>query len=353
MDYVAASRTDPREPGSYSFHLRSGAEELWPAVRTPAAQPRLGVLDLGSNTFHLAVAEVAADGALSLVADPAVPVQLVSALERGALDPASWRRASRALSFLVACARGFDGLDLVGVATGAFRSADNGARFLEAAHCAHGVPLEVLSGAEEARLAFAGACSEAPPGTDAVAVLDLGGGSAELAVGRAGACRFARSLPIGVLRLRHRHVGESGIMTAEDASTLSEAVSLAAQAVTGAARRLRGATLLLTAGTARAIARLLHEGGTDERPVRVERRHVEQLAGHLTGKTPAEIAALGVDPTRAETLGPGAVAISTWMTLLGFEEALVCRRGLREGVLLREAGRRARAASGHARRGDR
>jgi len=330
MNAFETRETHPDQPGAYSFHRTAGP--------TPNAPTRLGVLDLGSNTFHLAVADVGAEDELTLVSDPKESVQLVSALEGGAIDEPSWARARRALRFLVRCARGFDDLALIGVATGAFRSAANGAAFVEAARREHRMPIEILSGLQEARLAFAGACSELPPPGGPAVVLDLGGGSAELAVGWASECRMARSLPLGVLRLRHRHVAGDGVMTADDARTVGEAVTLAGRGVTASLPPLPGSMLLLTGGTARAIARLLHDG--DPAGIRIERRHVEQLARHVAGRTPDALIRLGVEPTRADTIGPGSVAIATWMALLGFEAARVCQRGLREGVLLRELRRR-------------
>lgn len=302
---------------------------------------RLGVIDLGANTFHLAVAAIGPGPALAMLADAKHMVRLVPALERRTIDEESWANACGALRCLVAHAREFDGVELVGVATSAFREAGNGPRFVDAARCEHGFPIDVLDGDEEGRLVWAGARSEVPTVRGPVAVVDVGGGSVEIAVGQGTECTYSASLPLGVLRLRHRHVPEDGVMRAEHARAIAEAVATAAADVAREVRSREPRTLLLTAGTARALGRLAQGFGPRGRPGSLGRRRLLMLASLLSGRGAEVAAQLGIEAGRHDTLGPGAVAIATLMEMMGLERAQVCQRGLREGVLLREARRRA------------
>jgi exopolyphosphatase/guanosine-5'-triphosphate,3'-diphosphate pyrophosphatase len=300
---------------------------------------RLAVLDLGSNSFHLAVFRAGRVRPERLARHRAM-VRLGDEIGAdGRLTAAGWQRGERALAELVGLARGAADRVLA-VATSALREARDGAEFCAAARRRHGVAIDVLSGDDEARLCYLGAALGAGERADQ-GLIELGGGSAQLAVGRGPTVHALASLPIGVLRLR----------SLDDAELRARVRAAAGDAIA----RLRvnpPAIWLLGGGTARRLGRLARALGLASpigRPA-LTRARLLALAEAIGRLTPAELSARGVEPARHDTVRPGALALATLLEVVGVESALIAPGGLREGLAHRELalapGRLGVAASG-------
>lgn len=289
----------------------------------------LSVLDLGSNSFHLVQYRVRSRRRLEKVARTKELCRLgAGTLCNGSIDDAAWRRGSAALERLVRRAVARDPDRLIAVATSAIRDADNGVDFCRAASRRLGLEIEILSGEDEARLIHEGALSGLPR-AGRVAVIDVGGGSAEMAVGDRRECSFAACLPLGVLRLRE--------LAAERVVPRVRSIARDAMAQL---RARRPDSFLLTSGTARRLADVavgLGLAGPDEREL--SRRALRGVARVLPQLAPADLAALGVEEGRWDTILHGALIIDTLLDMGGAATARVSTRGLREGVALRELGR--------------
>jgi exopolyphosphatase/guanosine-5'-triphosphate,3'-diphosphate pyrophosphatase len=162
---------------------------------------RAACIDIGSNTTRLLVAEPdpARPGALVEVAAHRAFVRLTAAERQGGIPDEKAQAIAEAVAEQALTARANDIVALRVVATAALRDAPGRDRLIAALSEAAGVPVEVLSGEEEARLAFAGATvALAGDGVGTVVVADVGGGSTELACGAPGhAPVWWASLPIG------------------------------------------------------------------------------------------------------------------------------------------------------------
>jgi exopolyphosphatase/guanosine-5'-triphosphate,3'-diphosphate pyrophosphatase len=270
----------------------------------------MGVLDLGSTSFHLLVADV--DAPAGVVSRVSSEKQMVGLGEIAELDEATWRRALDSVSVLLRPVAGR--LPIVGVATSALREARNGEAFVLAIRDRWGVDVRVVSGAEEARLAFLG-ITAGQPVVPSLAI-DLGGGSVELAAGLPGGPVGERvSLPLGVLRLHRRGLAGAALV-AEVCRVAGPAASRLASA--GALRVYAGA------GTARQIGQLV--GASVSADV------LDRLAARLEA-TPAAFRE-GVDEERRETIATGTRILATLASLLGVPELHLVPRGIREGALL-------------------
>ncbi len=303
---------------------------------------RFAVLDLGSNSFHLLVADAGPGGSIVRVSREKEMVRLGAAVApHGRIDDASMCRALDAVRGLLGRAGRRDMFR--GVATSAVRDAANGRDFTDAVAVIAGGPVEILTGNEEARLAYLGARSELPAGVGRVAVVDVGGGSVEIAVGDGGACLYTASLPLGVLRLRE--LGER----------LGDHVRRVAATAARKVRALRPDRVVFCSGTARALARLGSEGGympwadgengdagswdaeveTVALPI-LTREGLRRLGAMLGRADEAGLKKLGVPAGRLDTIGPGAALVTELLDLCDATQALVSRRSLREGVIVRE-----------------
>jgi len=160
-------------------------------------------IDIGTNSVHLLVAEVGEGGEFSVLTTEKETVRLgdspgdIRNLAADAMD-----RGVRALKRFKAIADSFDAT-LYAVATSAVREADNGPEFVRRAADA-GVQVDVIAGTEEARLIHLGILQALPVFEQQLVMVDIGGGSTEILVGKSGRALGARSLRIGHLRLTNR-----------------------------------------------------------------------------------------------------------------------------------------------------
>jgi exopolyphosphatase/guanosine-5'-triphosphate,3'-diphosphate pyrophosphatase len=289
---------------------------------------RIAVLDVGSNTVRLLVAE-RRHGRIEPVRRVRSLLLLGKEVERqGTLSARKLEETRRCAHRFAALAREVGAARLEVVVTAPGRQSGNADELVRVLAEATAASVRVLSADEEGRLAWEGAIAAVAHPSPTLAVCDVGGGSTELLVGTPdGGPAWARSLDIGCLRLTERLLdrdppGKSGMRAVRD--------DIAA-AFDGLAAPLPHAALA-TGGTARALKKLVGE-----------RLAEEELAGavrRLTKRSSVEIAkAIGVDRERARTLPAGALILGEVQRRLG-TPLVVSPAGLREGValtLLREA----------------
>ena len=160
---------------------------------------RCACIDIGSNTTRLLVAEDAAERLREVVSERAFTRLGAACDEQGEIGPHKVAEVASVVARQVRLARELHVDSLRIVATSALRHAVNAAVLARAIEAACGARMEILSGEEEARLAFAGAIGmlrSPPPGR--LGVVDVGGGSTELVVGTAsGGVTWSISLPVG------------------------------------------------------------------------------------------------------------------------------------------------------------
>ncbi len=308
----------------------------------------VAAVDIGSNSVRLLV--LGRDGAR--LRRDIVTTRLAAGVDAtGRLDPAAVGRTVAALANLRTVWEGLGvptARDHVrAVATSAVRDAADRERFLGPAEAALGVPVEVISGAEEAGLAFAGAAL-AVPTVPPVAVVDVGGGSTELVVGPTdGGPRpvAAVSMQLGCVRLTERALhgdppAPVEVAAARDivASVLTDGLGRLVASATDLDPTSTGprspapvpriGTLVGVAGTATTLA-ALHLGLDTYAEDRIHGSRVPSaaladLADRLVAMRTSERAALGpVQPGRAEVLHGGALVLAGVVARLGVAELVV------------------------------
>ena len=156
----------------------------------------LASVDLGSNSFRLQVCENN-NGQLKVIDSFKQMVRFAAGLdEHKNLDEASQERALDCLAKFGERLRGFKPEQVRVVATNTFRVAKNIAQFLPKAEAALGFPIEIIAGREEARLIYTGVVHTLPPNGDKMLVIDIGGGTTDIAVYTNGAIRHTAVIPV-------------------------------------------------------------------------------------------------------------------------------------------------------------
>jgi exopolyphosphatase / guanosine-5'-triphosphate,3'-diphosphate pyrophosphatase len=301
---------------------------------------RLGVLDVGSNTVHLLVVD-AHRGARPIPAfSHKADLRLAAHLENG--DRLSAEGAGRLRAFVddalrVAEDKGVE--DLIAFATSAVRDAVNGEEVLAKLRAECGVDVELLSGQEEARLTFLAARRWFGWSSGRLLVLDIGGGSLEIAAGGDEEPDFWASLPLGVGRLTRDWFSA-------DPPPADEVRALRKHVRTEIAREVGGVTRLgapdravATSKTFRQLARIAGAAPSGQGPLvrrALDHGALTSWAERLVAMPSYERAGLpGVSEARAPQLPAGAIVADAAMDLFDLSEVAICPWALREGIILR------------------
>jgi len=341
------------------------------ALQAPPAKPRprpamhFGALDLGTNNCRLLIAAPSGSGGFRIVDAYSRIVRLGEGLSQsGRLSDPAMERAIGALRICADKIGRYQPLRLRAIATQACRSAENGAAFLEQVRERTGLALDVISPREEARLSVAGCSNLLDAQADAALVLDVGGGSTELAwldlrrwqAGSMPPILAWTSIPIGVVTLAENFPENDG--GADWFAAMVEAVRGPVAAFTEAERHRelfeRGPRHLI--GTSGAITSLagLHLGLPRYDRTKVDglwmtRGECEAVRARLTALRPPERAAQPcIGPDRADLVLAGAAILEAVQAVWPCERVRVADRGLREGMLMslmhqrRRRGRRRR-----------
>jgi exopolyphosphatase/guanosine-5'-triphosphate,3'-diphosphate pyrophosphatase len=275
---------------------------------------RVAAVDCGTNTIKLLVGSVDGQRLTDVVVRETRMVRLGEGVDRtGRLSEAALGRAFAALDEYAALVGAHDVSRIRFCATSATRDAANGAVFAAGVRDRLGVSPEVITGAEEAALAFDGAIRNlrVPP-VEPVLVVDIGGGSTELVLGSSGSPEAAHSMDIGSVRLHERHLHSDPPSAAEvtacvadiDAHLDESPVPVGqARAVVGVA----GTVLTVVAGALDLPA--YDADAIDQSVVPVDR--IREVVDRLVAMSVAERLALGyMHPGRADVIDAGALILS-------------------------------------------
>ncbi|MFC4506271.1 MULTISPECIES: Ppx/GppA family phosphatase [Streptomyces] len=301
---------------------------------------RLGVLDVGSNTVHLLVVD-AHPGARPLPAHShKAELRLAQLLDAdGAIGPDGIEKLITVVHEALQAAEDKGVEELLPFATSAVREATNADDVLARVHTETGVELQVLTGAEEARLTFLAARRWFGWSAGKLLVLDIGGGSLEIAYGIDEVPDAAASLPLGAGRLTAGWL-PGDPPEAEDIRSLRRHVRAQIARTVGEFSRFGAPDhVVATSKTFRQLARIAGAARSTEGLYvlrELKRESLEAWVPRLAAMTTAQRTALpGVSEGRANQLLAGALVADAAMDLLAVERLEICPWALREGVILR------------------
>jgi exopolyphosphatase/guanosine-5'-triphosphate,3'-diphosphate pyrophosphatase len=294
---------------------------------------QIAVLDLGSTTFHLQHFAVDGDGRFHTALDEKRSTCLgAKVFADGFIGAASWLDSLRAVAELLELSRSARTDQRAIVATSAIRSASNGPELMREIERRHHLPVRLLAPEDEAGLAYLGHSTSPVVGGRRVAIVDLGGGSVEIAVGEGMRCLYVASLPLGALRLR-RPAHEA--FDAEQARALRQVVRAGMADSLRAVRELSPELVVFGSGSARAARRLLLRGACNPgKTGPIETAAFSCQLENLLGASAPQLMALGVEPTRADSVLVSATIMVQMLSSLDVVGAVVSDKGLRDGVAL-------------------
>jgi exopolyphosphatase / guanosine-5'-triphosphate,3'-diphosphate pyrophosphatase len=289
-----------------------------PALRM--RRVRAGVIDVGSNTIRLLVAESARRG-LETILSERTHVGLATDIERdGRISDEKLARVGTLAARYTALAGdcSVDRLEVVVTAPG--RQSSNAGRLHDVLSDATAASVRLLSAEEEGRLAYAGAVASCRSVPDTIAVVDVGGGSTQVMVGTEEGPAWLRSFDVGSLRLTERLV-HANPPTRKDLATVTSAVADAFEDLTPPLP----ISALATGGTARTLRRMVGR--------RLGEKDLTGVIDLLATRTSEEVAADYTVPLeRARVLAAGTIVLREAHRRLGVKLE-VAKAGMREGAV--------------------
>ena len=299
---------------------------------------RFAAIDLGTNTVRLLVVEASGSQWHTLHEEQRVTRLGQGQAATGTLQPIPMTRTAATVAEFARRALSLGVDDVRIVATSAVREAANGSEFAALVRSLAGRELSVISGEEEARLTLLGVSDGLPTLGGSFLLFDVGGGSTEFVVARAGMSAALLSLRLGVVELAERFLDPGPVDPERYRTMTAEIEAKLAAGLTRDILHYGAPTLVGSAGTVTTLAALdLGLEAYDADRVhghRLTRTAIETLQARLGALRLQERAALPcLEPGRADLIVPGSAICLAIMGTLGFEDLVVSDRALREGIL--------------------
>ena len=305
---------------------------------------RVAVVDIGTNSTRLLVADVAPDGALTQLYRESIVTRLGDRVDAtGRLQDEAIERVFETLRHYRRVIDEHGATATTAVLTSAVRDAANGAQFSASVRDDFDLDARTIGGDEEAALTFAGATSERPDDGELLVVVDIGGGSTEFVIGCDGVVGFHVSTQAGVVRQTERHLQDDPPPRAAVGALRREVAQIIEQNVPAQAR-CDVSHAIAVAGTATSCA-AIELGLEPYDPVKVHghtltRATTEQILEQLIALTVDERRATkGLHPDRAPTILAGVAMLLEVFTAFGLDRLEVSEHDILRGAALELAAR--------------
>lgn len=303
----------------------------------PSEGSLLAAIDIGSNSFHMVVARHIA-GELKPIDIMSDKVQLAAGLDdAGILSVEAQQRGIDCLKRFAERLKELPRSAIRAVATNALREANNRSDFILQANAVLGLPLEVISGYEEARLIYLGVAHTLADDAGRRLVIDIGGGSTECIIGERFESRLLESLQMGCVSFNEDffpkgEISEKGFQKAKMAA-MQELLSIRRNY-----RRMGWQSCVGSSGTAKAISQSCAELGFSDGRITAEA--LTQLKSYLMKfKHADDIGLTSIKPERKAVIAAGTAIMCAIFESLDIEVMDFSEGALREGVLYDMAGR--------------
>lgn len=303
----------------------------------PTEGSLLAAVDIGSNSFHMVVARLVS-GELKPLDVMSEKVQLAAGLdESGILSDEAQQRGIDCLRRFAERVKELPRSAIRAVATNAMREASNRSEFTEQAASILGIPLEVISGYEEARLIYLGVAHTLSDDSGRRLVIDIGGGSTECIIGERFESRLLESLQLGCVSFNEEffpkgEITDKGFQQAKMAA-MQELLSIRRNY-----RRMGWQSCVGSSGTAKAISQACAELGYSTGSITSD--GLQQLKQFLLKhKLADEITLTSIKPERKAVLTAGTAIMCAIFESLDIDVMEYSEGALREGVLYDMAGR--------------
>jgi len=297
---------------------------------------RLGVLDVGSNTIHLQVMDAHPGARPTPTTNYKVELRLTEYLDvSGAISAGGIQLLNDAIEEAVAHARVNETDEILAFATSALREASNGTQIISDINKKHEIDLQVLNGDDEASMTFLAVRRWLGWSAGKLLVIDIGGGSLEIASGVDENPEATISMPLGAARLTREFLNGDPYSAKGIKGLEKHAEEVLRDSLPNSLKSHDADHFVATSKTFRTLARICAQWYGDD-PKFIERKSLNSAMPRLiemNSKSRAELP--GVSANRAQQIVAGGIVALAVMDRLDVDEAEICPWALREGILLR------------------
>lgn len=300
------------------------------------------VIDLGTNTFHLLIANIES-GKPEIVFKKQIPVKLgEGGINTGYIADAAYTRGLAAMQQIKALLDDYHVVTLSAFATSAIRSAKNGADFIKDVKTQTGITITMIDGDTEATYIFEGIRKSMPLTEEQVLVMDIGGGSVEFIIGSKTGITWKQSFDIGAARLVERF-HKSDPISPEEIEALNSYLTEVLTPLKQACEQYKISTLIGSAGSFESIADLINEQFNEyyleedetwcELPIE-KYKMVNEVLKQSTTNQRRQLK--GLSSFRVEMMVVASLMIEFVINLASINTLMCSSYSLKEGVLLSE-----------------
>lgn len=316
--------------------------------RRPEPRPedvRIAAVGIGSNSIRQVVADVSPGGEIRIIDEMKAAPRLGEGVsETGRMNDAAMRNAIDALQRMAIITRQMGTVRTEAVATSAVRDAENGADFVAAVRDATGLVVRVLDGEEEALLSYRSALAHFDLAVGRAVVMDIGGGSLELALSADGLLDGLLSFPLGAISMTEKFFADArnGERAGRQLDELRRFVRGELRASVSR-RDWHGARLIGSGGTFTNLAGMMlaRQGigrASSVHGTIVTRTELEHLLDLLQGMSPSQRQTVpGLSPARTDIIVAGLAVAAEVMARIEARELVVSGFGIRDGLMLEAA----------------
>jgi exopolyphosphatase/guanosine-5'-triphosphate,3'-diphosphate pyrophosphatase len=300
---------------------------------------KIAAVDIGSNSIHLVIVEAGSSGTLHVLGREKEMVRLgTRTLTKGRLAADTMARGLETVRRYRRIAESKGVEKIVAAATSAVREAVNGEEFLDAVGRELGVRARAIAGEREARLIYLAALHSMHLTGQRTLVIDIGGGSVELALGKGDEIETAVSLKLGAIRMTERFVRKDPLLSSDEARLVEHVDAALAPHV----ERIRNGfeRAVGTSGTILALGALAQRLDSSGSPVGLHHVTVRSESLHAVRRMlaasdlKARLRLPEVGESRADIIVAGGVVLDVLLKRLGVQELMLCEWALREGLIL-------------------
>jgi exopolyphosphatase/guanosine-5'-triphosphate,3'-diphosphate pyrophosphatase len=297
---------------------------------------KVAALDLGTNSFLCLIAEGDKFGIKKVLSDQVKVVRLGQGVDKtGSFNREALARAKECLSEFKKEIDRHQVDCILAMATSAARDVKNNRELFEIGE-AFNIPIEIIPGADEARITFMGATEGALQGDENIIVIDVGGGSTEFIVGNKSKMHFSKSLNLGCVRMTEKYITAQPISQAERLFA-EEAIAQQLETILPEIQKYPAKEILAVAGSPSAIA-IAEIGRFDAEKVHgfvLDQSKLKKWCDILANTTVQEkIDKYKIDAGRADVLFIGATILYQFLLKLNRPSMKVSIKGVRYGVAL-------------------
>jgi exopolyphosphatase/guanosine-5'-triphosphate,3'-diphosphate pyrophosphatase len=301
---------------------------------------RIAVIDLGTNTFNLLVAEPAQGNRFHILYNEKLPVKLgEGGINKGVITEAAFFRGVQAMEYYAGMTKEWQAQKVLAFATSAVRNAANGAGFVNAVKEKTGIEIRVIDGEKEASYIARGVREAVRLGPENSLVIDIGGGSTEFIILNEKETAWKQSFEIGASRLLQRFQPSDPIRP-EEAKAIAALITETLAPLWEAVKQFNVTELIGASGSFESLAEMVHARyhslpGLDEKTeCSFDLSQCETIHAEILSSSHAErLQMKGLVPMRVDMIVVSAVLVETVLSVSGISRMRYSAFALKEGVL--------------------